>query len=224
MSEAYENARLYKEKTKRWHDNLILRREFHSGQQVLLYNSQLRLFPSKLSRGGQALSRLSKYSHSAQWIYGIRTTNHSRSMGSDSSTTMVGRSIRWRTCHWRRPKQPSLARTNWPSLAKDVKLSSRWKEPQQFLSFPLCFVVFYFVLFYVQCCFCTFREFFNCLSACLYVFQVSQKNHSKQKVVATCCNESIFTVARNHQIMKVVVTNCSEIHIRCSEHKGARQN
>ena len=40
-SEAYENARLYKEKTKRWHDNLILKREFHLGQQVLLYNSRL---------------------------------------------------------------------------------------------------------------------------------------------------------------------------------------
>ena len=38
-SEAYENARLYKEKTKRWHDNLILRRDFHPGQQVLLHNS-----------------------------------------------------------------------------------------------------------------------------------------------------------------------------------------
>ena len=38
-SEFYDNARLYKEKTKRWHDNLILRRVFHPGQQVLLYNS-----------------------------------------------------------------------------------------------------------------------------------------------------------------------------------------
>ena len=47
-SEAYENAHLYKEKTKRWHDNCILRREFHPGQQVLLYNSRLRLFPGKL--------------------------------------------------------------------------------------------------------------------------------------------------------------------------------
>ena len=47
-SEAYENVRLYKEKMKRWHDNLILRREFHPGQQVLLYNSRLRLFPGKL--------------------------------------------------------------------------------------------------------------------------------------------------------------------------------
>ena len=48
QSEAYENAWLYKEKTKWWHDNLILRREFHLGQQVLLFNSFLRLFMGKL--------------------------------------------------------------------------------------------------------------------------------------------------------------------------------
>ena len=47
-SEAYENTRLYKGNTKWWHENLILRNEFHSGQQVLLYNSRLRLFPGKL--------------------------------------------------------------------------------------------------------------------------------------------------------------------------------
>ena len=47
-SEAYENVRLYKEKIKWWNENLILRREFHPGQQVLLYNSRLRLFPGKL--------------------------------------------------------------------------------------------------------------------------------------------------------------------------------
>ena len=41
QSEAEENVRLYKEKTKRWHDNLTLRREFHLGQQMLLYNSRL---------------------------------------------------------------------------------------------------------------------------------------------------------------------------------------
>ena len=28
-SKAYENARLYKQKMKRWHDKLILKREFH---------------------------------------------------------------------------------------------------------------------------------------------------------------------------------------------------
>ena len=47
-SEAYENAQLYKEKTKRWHDNLLLSREFHPRYQVLLFNSRLRLFLGKL--------------------------------------------------------------------------------------------------------------------------------------------------------------------------------
>ena len=46
--QAYENAKLYKEKTKMWHDKRILRREFTPGQKVLLYNSRLKLFPGKL--------------------------------------------------------------------------------------------------------------------------------------------------------------------------------
>ena len=46
--EAYDNAIIYKEKTKRWHDQKILRREFKVGEQVLLYNSRLKLFPGKL--------------------------------------------------------------------------------------------------------------------------------------------------------------------------------
>ena len=37
-----------KKKTKRWHDQKILRREFKAGEQVLLYNSRLELFPGKL--------------------------------------------------------------------------------------------------------------------------------------------------------------------------------
>ena len=47
-NESYENARIYKEKTKRWHDNHILRREFVVGDKVLLFNSRLKLFPGKL--------------------------------------------------------------------------------------------------------------------------------------------------------------------------------
>ncbi|XP_061376340.1 uncharacterized protein LOC133318370 [Gastrolobium bilobum] len=45
---ANENARIYKEKTKKWHDKKIQPKEFEQGQQVLLYNSRLRLFPGKL--------------------------------------------------------------------------------------------------------------------------------------------------------------------------------
>ncbi|XP_075091682.1 uncharacterized protein LOC142171872 [Nicotiana tabacum] len=45
---AYENAKLYKEKTKRWNDKHIHHREFEPGQLVLLFNLRLRLFPRKL--------------------------------------------------------------------------------------------------------------------------------------------------------------------------------
>ena len=47
-NEAYENAHIYKEKTKAWHDKHITRKEFTAGQQVLLFNSRLKLFPGKL--------------------------------------------------------------------------------------------------------------------------------------------------------------------------------
>src|SRR3954465_7926069 len=46
--QAYENQRIYKEKYKFWHDQRINNKTFASGQQVLLYNSRLRLFPGKL--------------------------------------------------------------------------------------------------------------------------------------------------------------------------------
>ncbi|KAM1728953.1 hypothetical protein ACFX12_019408 [Malus domestica] len=44
-NEAYENARLYKEKTKAFHDKMIRTKPFAVGQKVLLFNSRLRLFP-----------------------------------------------------------------------------------------------------------------------------------------------------------------------------------
>ena len=47
-NEAYDNARIYKDKTKKWHDKKIQRKEFRVGEVVLLYNSRLRLFPKKL--------------------------------------------------------------------------------------------------------------------------------------------------------------------------------
>ena len=45
---AYENAKIYKERTKRWHDQHLQPKEFHEGSLVLLYNSRLKLFPGKL--------------------------------------------------------------------------------------------------------------------------------------------------------------------------------
>ena len=45
---AYENAKLYKDRTQLWNDKHIVKNEFHEGDLVLLYNSRLKLFPGKL--------------------------------------------------------------------------------------------------------------------------------------------------------------------------------
>ena len=48
-NESYKCARSYKATSKMFHDKRILRKEFHPGQKVLLYNSRLHLFPGKLN-------------------------------------------------------------------------------------------------------------------------------------------------------------------------------
>ena len=47
-NEAYDNARIYKDKTKKCHDQKIPRKEFRVGDLVLLSNSRLKLFLGKL--------------------------------------------------------------------------------------------------------------------------------------------------------------------------------
>ena len=48
LQNAYEILRIYKEKTKAWHDKHIEKKEFQTGHQVLLLNSRIKLFPGKL--------------------------------------------------------------------------------------------------------------------------------------------------------------------------------
>ena len=47
-TQAYENAKLFKQKVKRWHDKRIQKHEFNVGDYVLLYSSCLRFFVGKL--------------------------------------------------------------------------------------------------------------------------------------------------------------------------------
>ncbi|CAN6684729.1 unnamed protein product [Malus baccata var. baccata] len=47
-NDAYESSRIYKEKSKAFHDKMILRKNFVIGQKVLLFNSRLRLFPVEI--------------------------------------------------------------------------------------------------------------------------------------------------------------------------------
>ena len=64
--QAYENSKLYKEKVKRWHDKRIMSRTFEPGQQVLLFNSRLKLFPGKLkSRWSGLFTIVTVFPHGA---------------------------------------------------------------------------------------------------------------------------------------------------------------
>ncbi|GKF26344.1 hypothetical protein Tco_0082238 [Tanacetum coccineum] len=46
---AYENTRIYKERTKKWHDSRLRgNKDFKVGDQVLLYNSRLKMYLGKL--------------------------------------------------------------------------------------------------------------------------------------------------------------------------------
>jgi hypothetical protein len=47
-TQAYEDAKLFKEKVKRWHNKRIQKWEFKVDDQVLLYNSRFRFFAGKL--------------------------------------------------------------------------------------------------------------------------------------------------------------------------------
>ncbi|KAD7116941.1 hypothetical protein E3N88_04209 [Mikania micrantha] len=47
-NDAYENSRIYKEKTKAFHDKVNTRKTFNVSQKVLLFSSKLKLFPGKL--------------------------------------------------------------------------------------------------------------------------------------------------------------------------------
>ncbi|GKB79618.1 hypothetical protein Tco_0946513 [Tanacetum coccineum] len=47
--EAYENTRIYKERTKRWHDSRLRGdKNFKPGDKVLLFNSRFKMHPGKL--------------------------------------------------------------------------------------------------------------------------------------------------------------------------------
>ena len=48
-NDAYENAKIYEQRMKIFHDKQILRKSFIPGQKVLLFNSCLNLFSGKFS-------------------------------------------------------------------------------------------------------------------------------------------------------------------------------
>ena len=45
---AYKNVKLYKDRTKLWHENHLSKKKFYERELVLFYNSRLKLFSGKL--------------------------------------------------------------------------------------------------------------------------------------------------------------------------------
>lgn len=75
--DAYENSMIYKEKTKRWHEKRISRREFNKGE-LVLFNSRLSLFPGKLQSrwsGPFEVTRVSESGAVEMWSKSMLGTN-----------------------------------------------------------------------------------------------------------------------------------------------------
>nr|GEZ56593.1 reverse transcriptase domain-containing protein [Tanacetum cinerariifolium] len=66
--QAYENSLIYKERTKKLHDDKIKNRIFNVGDQVLLFNSRLKIFSGKLKSQWSSPFTISE-------IYPYRTAN-----------------------------------------------------------------------------------------------------------------------------------------------------
>ena len=47
-NDAYLNSKIAKERSKKWHDQLVNKKNFTKGQRVLLYDSKLHLFPGRV--------------------------------------------------------------------------------------------------------------------------------------------------------------------------------
>ena len=65
-NDAYENAKIYKQRMKVFHAKQIMRKSFTPSQKILLFNSRLHLFPCKLrSRWSGPLKHIlvDMYSH-----------------------------------------------------------------------------------------------------------------------------------------------------------------
>ena len=81
-NDAYFNSRIVKDKLKKWHDQLIACKNFKQGDQVLLYDSKLHLFPGKLkSRWTRPFTIQEVYPHESVDLLNSNDNRCSRLMG-----------------------------------------------------------------------------------------------------------------------------------------------
>ncbi|CAA7039983.1 unnamed protein product [Microthlaspi erraticum] len=122
---AYENSKIYKERTKAFHDRKIIPKNFAPNDQVLLFNSRLKLFPGKLrSRwsGPFRIKEVRPYGAVVLWdpMGGDFTVNGQRLKPYLASTTYHRRP------HWLLAIHQILKEVPY-SQANDFKQSAEWE-------------------------------------------------------------------------------------------------
>nr|GEX60116.1 reverse transcriptase domain-containing protein [Tanacetum cinerariifolium] len=94
--QAYENSLIYKERTKKLHDDKIKNRIFNLGDQVLLFNSRLKIFSGKLKSCWSGPFTISEiYPYGAAKL--IHPDGCNKSIVIDLSTIMEAIYHRWRS-------------------------------------------------------------------------------------------------------------------------------
>ncbi|KAM1216786.1 hypothetical protein ACFX2J_013028 [Malus domestica] len=139
-NDAYESSRIYKEKSKAFHDKIISRKSFSIGQKVLLFNSRLWLFPGKLrSRWVGPFVITNIFPHGAMEIQSAKTGNMFKVMSIDSSHIMsLLQSMMWKL--YPSKNHLPLDDYSWYRPAADVKASAYWETTQYFYSLSFYFI------------------------------------------------------------------------------------
>ena len=68
-NDAYLNSKIAKEISKKWHDQMVVRKHFQIGDKVRLYDSKLHIFPGKLKSRWIGSFTIHKFIPMEQWNF-----------------------------------------------------------------------------------------------------------------------------------------------------------
>nr|GEV93886.1 reverse transcriptase domain-containing protein [Tanacetum cinerariifolium] len=122
--QAYENSMIYKERTKKLHDSKIKNLIFNVGDQVLLFNSRLKIFSGKLKTRWSGPSTITQ-------VYPYSTIKLSQPNGKDYAKTVKNQSKPGNIGHeieslHQKPDQRAFFYKDQANKAKCQKIESSW--------------------------------------------------------------------------------------------------
>nr|GEY92411.1 reverse transcriptase domain-containing protein [Tanacetum cinerariifolium] len=123
--QAYENSLIYKERTKKLHDDKIKNRIFNVVDQVLLFNSRLKIFSRKLKSHSSTIMEATYH----RWRYrmlllSLRTTEFRDRVEPTTRMDQLSSAVRvdFKDSEWARPTGFQLTRENLESRIKKQHL------------------------------------------------------------------------------------------------------